>query len=78
MLGREKLETLIESSFETLEEENEDASFVGVAMLVVEARSGDGVTAWYTFCSDKRVWVQKAAIEEAGMAVEFSEVETDD
>ena len=81
MLGHEKLATLVNAAFATMEEEQPDpATFVGVALLIVEARTPDGATAFYTFCTDKRQWIQRATVEEARAAIEYEavEVENDD
>lgn len=80
MLGRDKLDKLIDSAEKLVTDENPDDAVVGVAMLVVEVRGTiDGGTAFYTFCTDKREWIQRAMVQEAANAVEFSdmEVETD-
>ena len=80
MLGTEKLNSLIASAVETVEGETTDDAMVGVAMLIIEIRDRNGVTAFYTFCTDKREWVQRAVVDEAKMAIDFSEVgeEVDD
>jgi len=79
MLGADKLSKLVENSLPTMEDESFPAAQVGTAMLIVEVRDIDsGVTAFYTFCTDKREWVQRALIREASDAIEFSETEVPD
>lgn len=79
MLGRDKLDKLVEGAFTTMEEEAPSAdTYVGVALLIVEARTAEGATAFYTFCTDKRQWIQRATIEEARAAIEFEEIEVPD
>lgn len=78
MLGRDKLDKLVESAETVIAEETPDDAQVGVAMLVVEVRDViGGGTAFYTFCTDKREWIQRALIQEAGTAIEFAEIEAD-
>lgn len=78
MLGRDKLDELTALAYTTAEEENEETAYVGVAMIVMEVSRPDGGTAFYTFCSDKREWIQRALVREAGEAIEYSEVENGD
>jgi hypothetical protein len=77
MLGKDKLDDLVTAAYDTVAEENEETAFVGAAMLIMEVRTGNGETAFYTFCSDKRQWVQKAIVREAEQAIEMEEVEFD-
>jgi hypothetical protein len=77
LLGRPKLEKLTTSALAEMEEENGETASVGFCMLVCEVRTDEGETAFYTFATDKREWIQRAAIEEARVAMEFSEVEVD-
>ena len=77
MLGSDKLESLAASAFSTLAEEHAADSFVGHALMIVEARTTDGGTAFYTFCTDKRQWIQRAMLDEARLAIEYEEVEVD-
>lgn len=78
MLGRDKLDKLVESAETIISDETPDDAQIGVAMLVVEVRDiiGGG-TAFYTFCSDKREWIQRALLNEATVAVDMSEIEVD-
>ena len=73
--SREKLDKLVETSFGLMEDENDETAQVGVAMLIVEVKVEEGATAFYTFCTDKREWIQKALVHEAGQAIEFAEIE---
>jgi hypothetical protein len=78
LLGRAKVDSLVDAAFATMEDESGHDDVVGVTMLVFEVRGADGVTSFYTFCNDKREWIQRAAIEEARQAIEFAEVENSD
>lgn len=73
--SHEKLDNLVTSSFLLMEEENVPEAQIGVAMLIVEVKGEAGLTAFYTFCTDKREWIQRALVTEAGQAIEFSDVE---
>lgn len=67
--GRQKLTGVADQCGAWLEEQLDDPATVGVVMLVVELRTGEDNTAWVTYCSDSRAWVQRAAIAEASTAV---------
>ncbi len=75
MLGREKVNSLIEAAFETMEEENGDTALVGACLLLVEVRTAEDETAFYTFSNDRRQWIQRALITEARDAIELGVVE---
>ncbi len=75
MLGREKVQTLMEAAFATMEEENGDTALVGTALLLFEVRTDNDETAFYTFSNDKRQWIQRALITEAQEAIMMGEVE---
>lgn len=75
--GRDKLDRLVEKAFSEMDSENGATAFVGVALIVAEVRTEDNETAFYTFATDKREWIQKAMIHEAGTAIEFADVELD-
>jgi len=77
LLGRAKIDKLAETAFEQMEAENSDVAVVGVCLLAVEVRTEDGETAFYTFATDRREWIQRALIHEAAQAIEFAEVELD-
>jgi hypothetical protein len=78
MLGRDKLDKLVGTAFATMEEEQPSPeTFVGVALLIVECRTSEGATAFYTFCTDKRQWIQRAAVQEAAQAIEYEEIEVE-
>jgi len=69
-LGKTKLEGLVEAAFSEIEAETPDDAVIGVATLVIEVRMSDpDATAIYTFCTDKRVWVQRALLDEAANTV---------
>lgn len=74
MLGADQLTKLVESSVKLIEEENSDLVQVRSAMLIVETHGEHGETAFYTFCTDKREWIQKAMIREADEAIELSQM----
>lgn len=73
--SREKLDRLVEQSFGLMEGEQADDAQVGVALLIVEVKGEHDLTSFYTFCTDKREWIQKALVHEAAQAIEFSDVE---
>jgi len=73
--SRDKLDALVEDAWNLMEEDTLPDAQVGVAMLVVEIRDETDNTAFMTFCSDKRTWVQRALVTEATEAVTFLEVE---
>jgi hypothetical protein len=75
VLGRDKVDKLVEAAFETLEEENGDTALVGTVLLVCEVRTDYDSTAFYTFSNDKRQWIQRALITEAQEAILLGEVE---
>lgn len=78
MLGREKLQSLVEHAFATMEEENGDTALVGTVLLLCEVRTDHDETAFYTFSNDKRQWIQRALITEAQEAILLGEVEQSD
>ena len=75
MLGREKVESLVEAAFKTMEEENGDTALVGTCLLVFEVRTDHDETAFYSFSNDQRQWIQRALITEAQEAILMGEVE---
>jgi len=75
MLGREKVQKLLDAAFETMEEENGDTALVGTVLLVCEVRTDYDSTAFYSFSNDKRQWIQRALITEAQEAILLGEVE---
>lgn len=65
-IGKEKLISLVNVAFEEVETESSEEAIIGVAILVLEVREREaGTTAFYTFSTDKRTWVQRAALTEA-------------
>ena len=78
MLGREKVEALVEQAFKTMEEENGDTALVGTVLMVFEVRTDFDETAFYSFSNDKRQWIQRALITEAQEAILMSDVEDRD
>ena len=78
MLGKDKLTSLADTAFALMSDENPDTHFVGTALLVVEVRGDDGETGFYTFCTDKRQWIQRALVNEANVTVEYDGVEAED
>ena len=78
MLGREKVNSLIDAAFETMEGENGDTAIVGTVLLVCEVRTDQDETAFYTFSNDKRQWIQRALITEAQEAIMLGAVDADD
>lgn len=77
MLGREKMQALLEQAFVTMEEENGDTALVGTVLILCEVRTDHDETAFYTFSNDKRQWIQRALITEAQEAILMGEVETE-
>lgn len=77
MLGREKVNTLVEAAFSTMEEENGETALVGTCLLLVEVRTAEDETAFYTFSNDRRQWIQRALITEAQEAIMLGTVEGD-
>ena len=75
MLGREKMQALLDTAFETMEEENGDTAIAGTCLLLVEVRTEHDETAFYTFSNDKRQWIQRALITEAQEAILLGTVE---
>lgn len=78
MLGLEKLQSLVEQAFKTMEEENGDTALVGTVLLVCEVRTDHDETAFYSFSNDKRQWIQRALITEAQEAILLGAVEDTD
>lgn len=66
---------MVDGALKILEEEQEEDAYIGDTMLIVEVRTGHGETAWYTFCTDRRQWIQSAIIREADAAVTFTGVD---
>jgi hypothetical protein len=75
MLGREKVQSLVDAAFGTMESENGDTALVGTVLLVFEVRTEHDETAFYSFSNDKRQWIQRALITEAQEAILLGEVE---
>lgn len=75
MLGRDKLEKLIESAWSSMEDETPPDATLGACLLIAEVRvrsDGDALTAFYVVSSDPRGWVQRALLEEAATAQVFA------
>jgi hypothetical protein len=75
MLGREKMNTLLEAAFETMEGENGETALVGTVLILCEVRTENDEIAFYTFSNDRRQWIQRALVNEAQEAIEFGTVE---
>lgn len=75
MLGNPKIQTMVDGSLKILEEDTDPDAFIGDALLIVEVRNNDGNTAFFTFCTDKRQWIQAAMIREGDAAVTLSGVD---
>jgi hypothetical protein len=75
--SRDKLDRMVEDAWELLEADNLPDAQVGVALLAVEIVDDSGNTAFMTFCTDRRAWIQRGLLQEAVEAVTFAEVEAD-
>lgn len=79
MIGREKLTSFVDTAFKLAEEDTSEDSVLGVVMLVMEVRDREtNTTAFLTFCTDKRQWVQEAALREAMQTMAFSEFDEEE
>lgn len=72
LYGKAKLDDLATAAFDSIESEAPDGSLLGAALLVLEVRTKNpDTTAFFTFCTDSRRWIQRALLQEGSTALEW-------